>query len=401
MKKLSIAILASLYGFHAQAAEVRSMGMGSVTAVGGSYLSAPTNNPALLASQIDDTDDFGMILPGISVEAEDSDDLANGIDEFQDAYDRLEELLEDAEANPLFANQDELDAARENLIDKFANLDSELLVGVDAGLVIAGHTRIGSLALFADTQIDAIVIADIDEAHDSEVIREADTTEELEDNLRSSAQVIAANVLELGVTYADNYEYQGHQFSLGLTLKNQRVDFFNYETTISDFDEDDFDGDEYLNDDSNFNIDLGAVYKVNQNWTLGLSARNLISNDYTSKPSDITDEVSTYKIGPEITVGAAYYNGYLTVAADLELTGTERFEGSEDDSQYASIGVEGDLFKWAQLRLGYKHDIEGNYDGKYTFGLGLAPFGVFHIDLAAQYAEDRKGALGLQLSYTF
>lgn len=399
MKKLSFAILMSLYGVHAQAAEVRAMGMGGVSSVGGSYLSAPTNNPALLASQIDETDDFGMILPGVSVEAEDSDDLANGIDEFQDAYDRLEELLEESENNPIFADEQELEQARENLIEKFANLDSELLIGVDAGLVIAGHTRFGSMALFGDTQIDAKVIADIDEDHDSEVIREAESTEELEDNLNSAAQVIAANVLELGVTYADNYKYQGHEFSVGVTLKNQRVDFFNYRENISDFDSDDFDADEYLNDESNFNVDLGVVYKVDQNWTLGLSARNLMSADYSS--IEVDENIVTYKIAPEITVGAAYQAAYVTVAADLELTGTEKFNGSEDDSQYASIGVEGDLFKWAQLRLGYKHDIEGNYDGKYTFGLGLAPFGVFHIDLAGQYAEDRKGALGLQLSYTF
>lgn len=399
MKKLSFAILMSLYGVHAQAAEVRAMGMGGVSSVGGSYLSAPTNNPALLASQIDETDDFGMILPGLSIEAEDSNDLVNGIDEFQDAYDRLEELLEQSENNPQLANEAELNQARDNLIDKFANLDSELLVGVDAGLVIAGHTRFGSMALFGDTQIDAKLIADIDEQNDSEVIRTAESTDELEDNLNSAAQVIAANVLELGVTYADNYQYQGHQFSVGITLKNQRVDFFNYRENISDFDEDDFDADEYLNDESNFNVDLGVVYKVDQNWTLGLSARNLMSADYSS--IEVNDNVVTYKIGPEFTLGAAYQASYVTIAADVELTGTERFNGSEDDSQYASIGIEGDLFKWAQLRLGYKHDIEGNYDGKYTFGLGLAPFGVFHVDLAGQYAEDRKGALGLQLSYTF
>lgn len=399
MKKLSFAILMSLYGVHAQAAEVRAMGMGGVSSVGGSYLSAPTNNPALLASQIDETDDFGMILPGLSIEAEDSNDLVNGIDEFQDAYDRLEDALEQAESNPQLANEAELNQARDNLIDKFANLDSELLVGVDAGLVIAGHTRFGSMALFGDTQIDAKLIADIDEQNDSEVIRTAESTDELEDNLNSAAQVIAANVLELGVTYADNYQYQGHQFSVGITLKNQRVDFFNYRENISTFDEDDFDADEYLNDESNFNVDLGVVYKVDQNWTLGLSARNLMSADYSS--IEVNDNVVTYKIGPEFTLGAAYQASYVTIAADLELTGTERFNGSEDDSQYASIGIEGDLFKWAQLRLGYKHDIEGNYDGKYTFGLGLAPFGVFHVDLAGQYAEDRKGALGLQLSYTF
>ncbi len=398
-KQLSIAIIASLYGLNAQAAEVRSMGMGGVSAVGGSYLSAPTNNPALLASQIDESDDFGMILPGVSIEAEDSNDLVNGIDEFQDAYDNLEMLLEAAENDPQGANEEQLEAARENLIEKFANLDSELLLGVDAGLVIAGHTRFGSLAVFADTQIDLKLIADIDEVNDSQVIREAETTDELEDGLTSEAQAIAANVLEVGVTYADNYTYQGHEFSLGLTLKNQRVDFFNYRESISSFDEDDFDADEYLNDESNFNVDLGAVYKVDDNWTLGLSARNLISSDYQS--IEVNGHISTYKIAPEVTLGAAFSTGYVTVAADLELTGTEKFEGAEDDSQYASIGIEGDLLKWAQLRLGYKHDIEGNYDGKYTFGLGLAPFGVFHIDLAGQYAEDRKGAIGLQLSYTF
>ncbi|WAJ71433.1 conjugal transfer protein TraF [Catenovulum adriaticum] len=401
MKKLSFAILMSLYGVHAQAAEIRAMGMGGVSSVGGSYLSAPTNNPALLASQIDETDDFGMILPGLSIEAEDSDDLANGIDEFQDAYDRLEDALDNYQANP-DPNADPKMIAKEEkeaLIEAFTGLDSELLIGVDAGLVIAGHTRFGSMALFGDTQIDAKLIADIDEDHDSEVIREAKSTEELEDNLNSAAQVIAANVLELGVTYADNYEYQGHQFSVGITLKNQRVDFFNYRENISDFDEDDFDADEYLNDESNFNVDLGMVYKVDQNWTLGLSARNLMSADYSS--IEVNDNIVTYKIGPEFTLGAAYQASYVTIAADVELTGTERFNGSEDDSQYASIGIEGDLFKWAQLRLGYKHDIEGNYDGKYTFGLGLAPFGVFHVDLAGQYAEDRKGALGLQLSYTF
>lgn len=383
--------------------DARNMGLGGVNTVGGHYLSAPSGNPALLSSQARESDDFGLLLPNVSARAEDPDELFDSIDELQASIDSLEEAIDNAQDSEQVENEQQVKDARDQVVSDFAKAEGEIIGGVNVGLVIATHTGAGSFSLSAISDLDLIGVTEINQ-NDVTALNDAQTVDELDealDNFESKAGIIAAVVSDVGLTYADKFNLDGHQFAFGTTLKAQRIDVFNYQDSISDFDDDDFDEDEYLADDTQFNLDLGVVYQLSEGWTLGLSARNVLGGEVESKPLNDGSTV-IYNVSPQAAAGIAYQNKFFTLAADIELMVDERFEGSEkDDSQYASVGAEFDLYRWIQLRVGYSSDLESNYEDKYTAGIGLSPFDVLHINVGAQYADDRKGAAGVQLAFTF
>ncbi|WP_017443972.1 conjugal transfer protein TraF [Gayadomonas joobiniege] len=384
--------------------DARNMGLGGVNTVGGHYLNAPSGNPALLSSQARESDDFGFMLPNFSARAEDPDELFDSIDDLQDSIDELDEAIDNASGSQNVEDAEQVKAARDQVVADFAKTEGEILLGVNLGTVIATHTGAGSFSLSVLGNLDLIGVTDIDDG-DIVGLNDAETVEELEeqlDNLDSKAGIIAAAVVDAGLTYANKYQIDGHQFAFGTTLKAQRIDVFNYQDSISDFDDEDFDEDQYLADDTQFNLDLGVVYQLSESWTVGLSARNVLGGEVESQPIEVGGETVTYKVSPQAAVGIAYQNRFVTLAADVELMAEERFlESEKDDSQYASIGAEFDLYRWAQLRVGFASDLESNYEDKYTAGIGLSPFDVLHINIGAQYADDRKGAAGVQLAFTF
>ncbi len=85
-----------------------------------------------------------------------------------------------------------------------------------------------------------------------------------------------------------------------------------------------------------------------------------------------------------------------------KLSGTSNaFNASDDDLQMAALGAELDLFGWAQLRGGYRHDLKDNQGDAFTAGLGFSPFSVFHLDIAGIYAGSNEFGGVVQTSFTF
>lgn len=62
----------------------------------------------------------------------------------------------------------------------------------------------------------------------------------------------------------------------GLHPKFQRVDLFNYNVLVRNYDSSAFKGDRYHNTKNGINADIGASTDTDDNWTLGLVAQNLI-----------------------------------------------------------------------------------------------------------------------------
>jgi hypothetical protein len=107
-----------------------------------------------------------------------------------------------------------------------------------------------------------------------------------------------------------------------------------------------------------------------------------------------------YEMTPALSAGVAYAKGAITLAADLDLTSTTRFqEITSDDSQFLRLGAE-TSWKWAQLRAGYIIDLEDNYANMATAGFGFSPFGVMHLDFSGAVGENSYAA-AFALSFTF
>ncbi len=72
-----------------------------------------------------------------------------------------------------------------------------------------------------------------------------------------------------------------------------------YNVTVRDYDKDDFDGDKYHNTKNGFNADIGAYTDLNDNWTVGLFAQNIIP-----RSADISNDKAGEKPARRKTKGS-------------------------------------------------------------------------------------------------
>src|SRR5699024_2612982 len=154
---------------------------------------------------------------------------------------------------------------------------------------------------------------------------------------------------------------------------------FQYKETISGFEDNDFDGDDYQTEKSGFNLDLGAGYSFgdHKQWNAGVAIKNLIPMELDSAQSRVGEKKYTLELNPTCTAGMANKGQYHVVTAELNLTKKEAF-GYEDDTQWLALGAEFDAWRYAQLRVGVRHNLASNdsADGvaeetQFTAGLGV------------------------------
>lgn len=382
----------------AQYFEARNAAMGGVGVASSDYLAAGFANPALLTRR-GESDDFGILLPALGATVFDETNLLEDVNDFVDAYDELE-------ANP---SADPADYAA--LADRLADLSNRGLdAQLGAGLMIAAPSERLGWALHVHTYADLQALTQIDD-QDVQAIRDA-----LANNagalptLASEVRLIGVNVTEVGLSLATKLELGGFGLSLGATPKFQRIDTYNYSVNANNFELDDFDSDEYRNDDSGFNVDVGAAFDTPIGVTVGLMVRDLISRTYETEAVGVGPDSFTYEIGTQATLGAAWTVGMLTLAADADLLTRERFDdtalsnsagGLVDDIQLVRVGAELDLASWVQLRGGYQFDMEDRLDGVITAGLGISPFDVLRIDLSASYVDEQSYGFAAQFGLQF
>ena len=114
-----------------------------------------------------------------------------------------------------------------------------------------------------------------------------------------------------------------------------------------------------------------------------------------------------YTLEPQVTLGTSYKWGMVSLSADLDLTEQEIFGVSmtdedtyqelNDTTQAFGVGMEFDLWEWAQMQVGYRKDLQGYYDDIYTVGLGLSPYDVVSISLAGFYGKNDTYGASLQI----
>lgn len=388
----------------------RSLGMGGTGVAVASPVDAASKNPARLAANHHDWQNgFGLMLPSVNARLADEEEVIDQIDDIQDTINAL-----DAAATSL--NVPETQAKAGELRDQLRAFDRDTIrgnAGVGLAAVVPGKSL--GIGVFANTNLTATVRGEFDEADDARLNAIATGTlppagTPISDDLKSRGRILASAVTEVGIAFAREFELpNGEALQVGISPKYVNLRTFQYTEEVDNFDEDDFDGSDFETEDSGFNVDLGIAYRFGDTsqWQAGAAIKNLIPMDLKSAAQrpDLGERERELKLDPRVTVGIAHTGDFYVVTAEADLTKTEAF-GFEDDRQWLAVGAEFDAFRYAQLRVGVRHNLASNDDNRgieedtqFTAGAGFNLFGA-RLDLAALYSDADVGA-ALELGAAF
>ncbi len=407
--------------------EARSDAMGGTGVASGSYGSGALINPALLA-KAQQEDRVTVILPSVSAQITDKDNLQDQIDDISDKVDNYEDVIDNLTLLDIIANPvgtlDQFQSAAGDLAGELESLRGKTAhAKAAAGIAVSIPNDVLSVAFVTKAYVRARVSSSVDQ-QDIDYLRGIEGSDAVAGavaidaavngsdvitrNLNSTASGRAAIVSDYGIAMAKQFDLGGVPVSIGVTPKLQKTWLYNYTTSIYAYDSNDWNSSRYRNDDTGFNIDAGVAADFGEHWTVGLSGQNLVSRDIDTKDIRITNgrtgETRSYKdtfqISPLVTAGAAWHNDLMTLSADGDLTETKGFK-SEENSQYVGVGAEVRPLSWLAVRAGYRADVKGNDSNVFTGGVGFAPFNRVHVDLMGLYGEDETWGAGAQLSVTF
>ncbi|WP_148864104.1 conjugal transfer protein TraF [Marinobacter fonticola] len=381
----------------------RSFAMGGTGVATAHPASASTANPAMMAmKQHGWADDFGLILPSVNARVADEEEVVNQIDDIQDTIDQLDAQID-------ARNDSGIRDSAGRLGDQLEELNRDTMrVDAGVGLSLAVPTSKLSIGVFTAGSLRATARGNVSE-DDLALLEsfeidpdEAEKFDNIGDVLDSNGVIIAAAYAEVGLSLAKAFELSNDNIlSVGISPKYVELRTFEYMQEVSDFEDDDFDADEYQTEKSGFNADLGAAYSFGetQKWTAGLAVRNIVPMELDSQSG------RTFELDPKVTAGIAHAGNMHVITAELDLTENKAF-GYEDDTQWAALGAEFDVFRAVQLRGGIRQNLSSNdnNDGieektQLTFGVGLSPFGA-HLEISGLVSDaDVGGAIELGAAF--
>ncbi|WP_414932327.1 conjugal transfer protein TraF [Vibrio europaeus] len=380
--KISVVVSSLVVMGGAHAATVvpdgRGNGMGNTGVTSADYVLAPFYNPALVSVHRDE-DDFGLLVPAIGANLRDTDENIDTIDSLQDTIKAFES---GGSTDPAQAAQ--LNGYLTQLSD-----NKPLAVTGGAALAVAFPINVVSANVFSRGYAEVIAAPKI-APNGGDAPASVKTRYEA-----SNVDMIAFGYTEFGIAFAKRFTIQGQDVSIGVSPKYQQLKTYKQNISVEDFDVSDYDKSETKK--NTFNLDLGAIWFVDD-YRLGFAVKDLFSKEIDTL--NIAG-VSTYKLNPQVTVSGAYTMEYFTTTIDWDLTKQKRFTEIADDTQFLRLGVEGNAFGWAQLRAGYEMDIEDTLDNSFTLGVGISPGDLVSVDLAGSYAGDNQFGLSGNLSFTF
>lgn len=393
MKKtlLSLALLTACGA--AQATELyngRLSGMSNAGYVTGGYSDGVLLNPSLAASY-GEKDDFAFVFNAGAL-GSDKDDLIDGLDDLMDVVDRLNENFESDTPSPF--TQTDADA----LIEGLENIDSKVVqITFGGSLVVAIPNDFVSMALVAKAHGSASVYPDVNE-DDYDTIQtavNAQTPAAFDpENLLTEGNAQGVVVTEVGIALAKTFaETETSKILVGITPKRVTAETFIYNSTISEYDEDDFDGDEHTEKGSATSMDAGVTY-ITGKVRYGLTMANVITKDFKT-----TIEGEKFELSRQTTAAVGYTGDWFTAEAALDLTATEVFGLGE--SKMFRAGIELRPVSWLQIRGGMQRDTEDTIPDTYSVGLGISPFDVVNIDLAGFTGKNETMGAALQLGLRF
>ncbi|MDY6798720.1 MAG: conjugal transfer protein TraF, partial [Pseudomonadota bacterium] len=289
----------------------RSFAMGGTGVAVSHPVMAGSSNPAMLASdQHEWTDDFGMVFPIPSVNARyaDEEEAVDQVDDIQDVIDTVDQQIATLQSNPDGASVEALGNSAADLRDRLVNFNKDTArINAGVGLGFAAPGKTFSVGVVANVNLTATVRGELDEddedfLNDVVIISEggAAAAPVLEQRVRekqnaegeiqldSRGRALASAVAEVGISFAHALQLNNGQIlQLGITPKYVELRTFQYTETVSDFEEDELDNDQYQTDKSGFNLDIGAAYAFGENnqWNTGVVVKNLIPMELDSAAS--------------------------------------------------------------------------------------------------------------------
>ena len=371
--------------------EARSLGMGGVGVATADLATAAWANPAMLTNQPMESD--WSLLIGIGAFVRDDDDLVGDVDDFQDADERRDAAIEAIDPEGVIRATLEM----RKIVD---GIESKV-IAPEATALFAMGASFESFAMAISVRSDVIaggVVTDIScplvepGCNPSELFSE-------EFNILNVEGVLAT---EIGVSFARDFQLWGRKVSIGIKPKIVDLRSFTVQESILTADVDDIiDEDENKEDLGTFEtIDLGFAMDLSDSVRLGLSLRNLITDDF-----DIGDNTLNYDT--EARLGVAYHNKHMTIAADLDLIENEPLLANDSfdslKTQFLAVGAEFNTFKYVKFRLGVAKNIvsgvsDGAKDVEYTAGVGI--WLGFNLDVAALINDNTAGVF-LQTGFQF
>ncbi len=382
--------------------DARNDAMGGTGVASSVYGSAVLANPALMTRAKSD-DNVSIIIPSAGIQVTDKDKLIDKVDDITDTVDRYRTVLGNLTPADFFRANSELRAASGDVADKLSDLRGNKADG-SAGAAVAVTIPNETLpfAFIAKAYGTAHVRANVVQS-DINYLRSIENgaipLPGDQNNLRSSANGLAALVTDYGVAVAHEFTVAGQPVSVGVTPKVQKTWLYNYTASIYNYDKNDINNSQYRSTDTGFNVDAGLATTFAENWTLGVTGQNLVSRDLQTR--EVNGFRDTYQIRPLVTTGLSWDKGPFTVTGDVDLTETKRFK-TQDNSQYAAVGAEYRVLDWLQLRAGYRADMRSNDENVATAGFGLSPFNkAVHLDLAGSVGANNTWGAMMQLGFNF
>lgn len=389
----------------------RSLAMGGVGVTTATARNASFFNPAALAATKED-EDFAFNITA-AVRANDPDKLEDDIDGLETSGDRL-----DAEVAKFTApggatpgNAATLGPAVGDFNNQLKNVNNKALdasvfggvilaipsKGFGVGLHGAGLADFGAKLNYQDEPFFGGLATEITDcgnnvvascaAAETRINNQKDANGDLQ--LDSKLRVRGVMVTEVGLALAHRFtEYGG--IDVGITPKSQKVKTFNQEISAQNSE---IDFDKNSIETSTFNLDVGVTKTYGDSYKAGVVIKNLINKEYAL--ANTTDKI---KLERQVRLGVSHHTNWTVVGLDLDLVKNKGIEGFTQDTQFLGIGAELDVWLM-QLRVGYRHDLAGNYDGMASAGVALNLFGL-HVDIGAA-SNDNEKAASVQVGLNF
>lgn len=279
LTKLSVAIGLSIATSSTLASpqsfmSARSFAMGGTGVAVATPSTAPSDNPAMMAADHHSwQDDFGLMLPSVNARAADEEETVDQVDDIQDVITDLESLVSGFDPNN--DNPDAIQAGAADLSNRLTEFDRDTMrVNAGLGMALAVPGQSLSVGVFTNGNLTATVRGDVSDQDITALdnIASAATAQDVQDavdqistngtlDLTSQGQILASAVGEVGISFARSFELQnGNSFQLGLSPKYVELRTFQYTESVSGFEDDEFDDDQYQTEKSGFNVDVGAAY---------------------------------------------------------------------------------------------------------------------------------------------
>ncbi len=380
---LSAMIVSTVTGAHASPYgyfDARSVAMGNVSVATGNIATAGFSNPAMLIIN-ENKDAFGLLIPALGVQLIDNGGLI-------DKADQLRILSDQFAATPTLAIYDEMAL----LVQSMDNTSLDINGSANLALAYAGDEW-----AFAGTVRGYVSagggIFDVNVQPYTGVTTPEPT---------ASFQAVGLLVTEAGFSVATQFNLLGMDLAVGVTPKNVTV-----ETTITNvisvsaLDTNDPIANSTEEELGSFStLDAGVALKVSDSITLGLVAKNLMTESFTSSVLNPEGNLYTFDFDTHLRAGGAYHNSFMTLAVDMDLSEIKPLS-FEDPSKMLALGLELNAFDFMQLRAGYQTNMASGATDPDLFSAGIGLWLGFHLDVAAVVGSDSSVGAMVQLGFRF